>query len=261
MRNIKLTIQYDGAAYIGWQSQPDFHGISIQQTIERALKKVVGQKVEIFASGRTDAGVSALGQVANFQTMNIIPLERLQLALNNALPTDIRISNVQEMPADFHARYSSISKTYCYTIDRSQKINVFRGHWAWRVKDKLDLDVMRQVARLFLGEHDFKQFCASGGSAKTSVRTIDSLKIIEGCYEKELPWLALTNPVVIEIVGAGFLYKMVRFIVARLVAVAQGKLTYAEVEQLLHNQLTKPIKPAPAGGLILKEVQYEKKYL
>ncbi|MGI5891220.1 MAG: tRNA pseudouridine(38-40) synthase TruA [Bacillota bacterium] len=256
MRNIKLTIQYDGAAYIGWQAQPQFHGKSIQQTVESALKKVLLQPVTIYGASRTDAGVSSLGQVANFHTDNIIPLTGLLKALNHALPNDIRISEAKEVSEDFHARYSACGKTYCYTIDRCKDINVFRGHWAWQIAQELDIEAMQEAARYFIGEHDFSQFCAAGGSAKSHIRRIDNIVVDHSSYFTELPWKGMHDPLVIEISGNGFLYKMVRFITARLVAVGLGRYQAEDMRQFIENNLTEPIKPAPAHGLILWQVKY-----
>jgi tRNA pseudouridine38-40 synthase len=256
MRNIKLTIQYDGTGYIGWQNQPQFHGRSVQQTLESALKKVLLHPVTIYGAGRTDAGVSALGQVANFHTENIIPIEKLILALNHVLPNDIRICEAKEVDQDFHARYDAGGKTYIYTIDQSSDCNVFLGHWAWQIPQRLDIGAMQEAALYMIGQHDFSQFCAAGGSAKSHIRRIDSLIIGQTEHINQLPWSALPQPLLIEISGNGFLYKMVRFITARLVAVGLGKYQPVDMQKFLQNQMSIAIKPAPAQGLILWQVKY-----
>ena len=179
MRNFKLTVAYDGTDYFGWQEQAD--KVSIQETIEAAIAQITGQKVRLSASGRTDTGVHALGQVAAFRVETLLTPEVLQKAMNAVLPEDIAVLDVCEVPADFHPRYSAKRKHYRYLIYDGQVRDIFMRRYAWHYKKgRLDADAMHRAAQSLLGTHDFTSFESSGAKRKTSVRTIFSLEVRRG---------------------------------------------------------------------------------
>ena len=170
MRNIKLTIEYDGKDFNGWQKQPN--KLNIQGEIERAIKDITGEDVELIASGRTDAGVHSLGQVANFKTDSKIPVEKIPIALNTKLKRSIRILKAEEVEERFHSRYNCKKKTYRYIINNSENGTALYRNLEYNFSQKLDVDKMNRASKKFIGEHDFKGFKASGTSSKSSIRTI-----------------------------------------------------------------------------------------
>ena len=170
MRNIKLTIEYDGKDFNGWQKQPT--KLNIQGTIEQAIKIVTGEEVDLMASGRTDAGVHAYGQVANFKTNSNIPIEKIPIALNSNLKKSIRIISAEEVDERFHSRLTCKRKTYRYVINNSEFSSAIYRNLETHIPQKLDIEKMKQAAKYFEGEHDFKAFKASGTSSKSSVRII-----------------------------------------------------------------------------------------
>ena len=199
MRNIKLTIEYDGKDFNGWQKQKDRP--NIQGTIENAIFAITGEHVELNASGRTDAGVHALEQVANFKTNTNIAINKIAIAINSKLKKSIRIKKAEEVQASFHSRYDCKKKTYRYIINNSEQgTAIYRG-LEYHISQKLDIQNMKRAIKHFEGEHDFKAFKASGTSAKSSIRTIYNAEVIE----KE-------DKIYIELTGNGFLYNMVRII-------------------------------------------------
>lgn len=210
MRNIKLTIEYDGRDFNGWQKQPN--KLNIQGEIEKAISTITKEEVELNASGRTDAGVHALGQVANFKTNSEMELDRLVLALNANLKKSIVIKKAEEVSEDFHARYNCKEKTYRYIIDNSQVGSAIYRYLEYHIPQKLDYEKMKEAIKYFEGTHDFKAFKASGTSSKSSVRTIYKANI-----EKK------NDKIIIELTGNGFLYNMVRIISGTLVDVGLRK--------------------------------------
>ena len=200
MRNIKLTIEYDGKEYNGWQKQPN--KLNIQGTIEKAIEQITGEKIELMASGRTDRGVHALGQVANFKTNSNISIEKFAIAINSNLKKSILIKSAEEVDERFHSRLTCKKKTYRYIINNSEYGTAIYRNLETHIPRKLDINKMKQAIKFFEGEHDFKAFKASGTSAKNSVRTIYKAEIIE----KE------NNKIWVELTGNGFLYNMVRII-------------------------------------------------
>ena len=176
MRNIKLTIEYDGKDFNGWQKQPT--KLNIQGTIEQAIKIVTGEEVDLIASGRTDAGVHAFGQVANFKTNSNIPIEKLPLALNANLKKSILIKGAEEVDERFHSRLTCKRKTYRYIINNSKYGTAIYRDLETHIPNKLDIEAMKKAIKYFEGEHDFKAFKASGTSSKSSVRTIYKAEII-----------------------------------------------------------------------------------
>ena len=210
MRNIKLTIEYDGRDFNGWQKQPN--KLNIQGEIEKAISTITKEEVELNASGRTDAGVHALGQVANFKTNSEMELDRFVLALNANLKKSIVIKKAEEVSEDFHARYNCKEKTYRYIIDNSQTGSAIYRYLEYHIPQKLNFEKMQEAIKHFEGTHDFKAFKASGTSSKSSVRTIYKANI-----EKK------DENIIIELTGNGFLYNMVRIISGTLVDVGLRK--------------------------------------
>ena len=245
MRNIKLTIEYDGKDFNGWQKQPD--KLNIQGTIENVIKQITGEDIELNASGRTDAGVHALGQVANFKTNSDLPIEKFPIAINSNLKKSIRIINAEEVEENFHSRLSCKKKTYRYVINNSEFSSAIYRNLETHIPQKLDIAKMKQAIKYFEGEHDFKAFKASGTSSKTSVRTIYHAEIVE----KE------NSRIYIELTGNGFLYNMVRIISGTLVDVGLGKIKPDEIpEIILEGKREKAGKTLPPNGLFLLYVEY-----
>lgn len=243
MRNLKITLQYNGENYCGWQRQPNSPGI--QGTVENAIYEITKEKVKVTASGRTDAGVHALGQVANFKTETNIPASRIPDALNAKLPKDISVISCEEVDMDFHARYNACGKTYRYLIYNRPYRSPLYKNLAYHVKYDLDWDKIRLEAKYLIGTHDFVGFMSSGSSVKDTVRTIYDIKIEE--HE------GITS---IEISGNGFLYNMVRIIVGTLVDIGRGRIKHNMEEIIKSKSRSMCGHTAPAHGLFLKKVNY-----
>lgn len=247
---VKLTLQYKGTHYQGWQSQPS--GKTIQQTLEKALFQILQKKISVAGSSRTDSGVHALCQVCHFdlpeesQFTDKKKLPKLAYGLNSLLPDDIVISNIEQVPLSFHAQKSAKRKIYEYTILNSFTRSPFLSDYSWQIPYPLDIKKMRQAAKILIGEHDFKAFCASGSSVKSTVRRIYRLKI---SLKKHL--------ICISIEGNGFLKQMVRNIVGSLVEIGKKKMTLVEFHKGFQSTDRSQLGPtAPAKGLILKKVIY-----
>ena len=244
MRNIKLTIEYDGKDFNGWQKQPN--KLNIQGTIEKAIESIVGHEVNLTASGRTDAGVHSLGQVANFKTDSNIPIEKFAIAINSRLKKSIVIKSAEEVDERFHSRLNCKQKTYRYIINNSKQGTAIYRNLEYHISNELDVEKMQQAAKYFEGEHDFKAFKASGTSSKNSVRTIYKAEV----YKKD-------EKVIIELTGSGFLYNMVRIISGTLVEVGMGKIQPEDVENIIKSQKRENAgKTLPAHGLYLVKVEY-----
>lgn len=244
MRNIKLTIEYDGTNYFGWQKQNNVK--TIQGEIEKAIEKITKEKVTITGSSRTDTGVHARGMVANFYTSSKIPSEKFREAINTKLPDDISIIKSEEVQEGFHARYNSKGKTYSYLIvNREEKVALYKNY-SLAIKDKLSVDDMREACTYFLGTHDFSAFKSSGSSVKTSVRTITGLELIQD-----------GNNIKVVISGDGFLYNMVRIIVGTLIEVGKGKIKAYEIKNIIESKDRTLAGPCVApNGLVLEKVVY-----
>ncbi len=241
-RNFKLVVAYDGTGLGGWQRQPN--RVTVQELIEAALAKLAGTPVTLHGSGRTDAGVHARAQVANCSLATRHAPLTLGRALNANLPDEIRIRRVQEMPAEFHARFSATGKEYRYQIDNGPVADPFRLRYAWHHPQPLDVAAMRRAARTLEGRHDFTALAAK--SERDPVRTISRLRVAR---EKAF--------ITISVSADGFLYKMVRTIVGALVKVGEGGLTAADVAQLVRARRRIPlVETAPAKGLCLWRVIY-----
>ena len=244
MRNIKLTIEYDGKDFNGWQKQPN--RLNIQGTIEKAIESIVGHEVNLTASGRTDAGVHSLGQVANFKTTSNIPIEKFAIAINSRLKKSIVIKTAEEVDERFHSRLNCRQKTYRYIINNSKQGTAIYRNLEYHISNELDVDKMQQAANYFEGEHDFKAFRASGTSSKNSVRTI---------YKAEVK--KIDDRIYIELTGSGFLYNMVRIISGTLVDVGMGKIQPEDIEIIIESQKRENAgKTLPAHGLYLVKVEY-----
>ena len=256
-RNILLTIEYDGTSFYGWQRQPEAR--TVQGELEKALSKVCGTEIKINGTSRTDAGVHALGQQASFRGTFGIPTERLQTAVNNMLSggkqsrekcSDVKITEVREMPLEFHARFDSKGKKYRYLIRNAEEPDIFKRNYCYQVKEPLDIEAMQKAAEYIVGTHDFACFQSAGGNVReTTVRTVYSLDVKrEG------------ENIIIEIAGDGFLYNMVRIITGTLVEAGNGKRKPEELENIIRSaDRTKAGHTAPAEGLYLVEVYYDKK--
>lgn len=244
MRNIKLIIEYDGKKFGGWQKQPN--KLNIQGEIEKAIKEITGEAVELNASGRTDAGVHSLGQTANFKTNSEIDISKMAIAINSKLKQSIRIIKAEEVDEKFHARYSCKGKKYKYVINNSKYGSAIYRDLEYHMPIKLNVEAMQKGIKYFEGEHDFKGFKASGTSSKSSVRTIYSAKVIED-----------GERIIIELEGNGFLYNMVRIISGTIVDVGLGKIKPEEIPEIIESKdRTRAGKTLPPQGLYLVEVYY-----
>ena len=245
MRNIKLTIEYDGKCYNGWQKQPD--KLNIQGEIEKAIYNITQEEVDLIGSGRTDAGVHALGQVANFKTNSALPIEKLALAINSQLKSSIIIKKAEEVDERFHSRYTAKQKTYRYIINNSKTGTAIYRNLEYYFPVKLNVEKMVEAAKYFEGEHDFKAFKSSGTSGKNSVRTIYKAEVRQD-----------GERIIIELTGNGFLYNMVRIISGTLLDVGLGKIEPNEIPDIIEKKdRTKAGKTLPAHGLYLVKVQYK----
>lgn len=245
--NYKIIISYDGTHYSGWQIQPN--GISIQQKVNEALTIILRHPAYCMGSGRTDAGVHAIGQTAHFTSSEKIDFRRFLNSLNGLLPSDIRIKSIESVPLDFHARYTAKGKTYHYHLHTDPILNPFKKLYSLHVFEKFDLESFKLAANKFLGTHDFTAFANeshSGVAAHDPIRTIKRLDIIE-----------VEGGFRLEIEADGFLYKMVRNITGTLLDVAKGKLSPDSIVQILASKDRKKAgKAAPAHGLFLYKVDY-----
>jgi len=244
MKNIQLIISYRGTHYCGWQIQPN--GVTIQEVITGAIYQLTGEKVNLIGSGRTDARVHALAQCANFLTAATIPPEQFFRAINTKLPNDIRILSSKECDLNFHSRYNAKGKCYLYKIYEANVGCPFKSDLAFQVNQSLDWDAMKEAAKYFIGEHDFKAFMASGSSVKTTVRTIERIS-----FEKKDDIWEITFK------GNGFLYNMVRIMTGTLYEVGSHRLKSREIAGIIGGRVrSKAGITAPAQGLYLKEVFY-----
>lgn len=243
--NFLLTIEYDGSAYHGWQRQKT--DPTIQAEIESALKTMTGGKVTVTGSGRTDAGVHALGQTANFACNTHLTPDIFVKGLNSLLPDDIVIIGCQQVPPDFHARFSAISKTYHYRIVNRLTAAAIGRQYAWHIGQKLDLEGMQAATQIIRGKHDFKSFEGAGSPRAHTVRTIRQAEIR----------MQKTGRIRFSIEADGFLRYMVRNIVGALVAVGRGKITPDDVQTILAaRDRARAPATAPPHGLFLVKVDY-----
>lgn len=244
-KNFKLTIEYDGTHYHGWQVQPN--GISIQQEIESALHTMTRQKVKLLGSGRTDAGVHALGQVANFACNTAMTPEAFQKGLNSILPDDIVIRHISQVPAEFHARFNAKNKCYRYHILNQPVPSAIERYYTWWIRSPLDLPAMNAAADHIIGKHDFKAFEGTG-----SPRSHTDRHIMEATFKGQSP-----GRISFDVRANGFLRYMVRNLVGTLVDVGLGKIPPDRMKCILDSKdRTQASATAPARGLFLIEVEY-----
>jgi tRNA pseudouridine38-40 synthase len=244
LRNIKLTIHYDGARYHGWASQPGKP--TVQGAIEEALERLLCEAVDVNGSSRTDAGVSALGQVANIRVDSPVPVANFCKALNKLLPDDIAIADVTEVDGDFDAISSTTSKMYRYAIYTGSVRPVLQVHHCWHWPGRLDVEAMAGAAAMLVGTHDFKSFASAADKRSSSVRTVLRCDV-----RQEGEWIYM------ETEANGFLYNMVRNIVGTLVEVGRGRWKTDKVAAILDARDRKEAGPiAPAAGLCLMWIKY-----
>ena len=247
MRNIRLTIEYDGTNYCGWQVQKRSQKKSIQGTIEKALQKILQEKIRIIGSGRTDAGVHAQAQVANFKTNSDTALDKLQKGLNALLPDDIAVTKIKEVHPDFHSRFAAKSKVYRYSIlNRPYRSALLRGK-VYFCPYPLDVRLMQEESRILLGKHNFKAFQAADKKAANSVRTIKKLQVKRD-----------NDLIYIDIEADSFLYNMARNIIGTLLEIGRGKLPKGSLGRILVARDRRLAGPTvPSKGLCLLEVKYK----
>ena len=240
-----LTLEYDGSGFAGWQRQAAFR--TVQEEMEKAVSRAVGQETRVWGASRTDAGVSALGQRAHFYNYSTIPTEKFPFVLNTMLPPDIRVRAAREIPEGFHARFSCRGKIYTYRIYNNRHASAIRRHMTTHVPVPVDTDKMRDAARKFLGVHDFAAFQASGGTAKTTVRAIFGLDV-----DRQGDDITLT------VRGSAFLYNMVRIMAGTLIAIGQDRLPPSCIDEALEtgDRLVLGIT-APPTGLELTRIFYD----
>lgn len=244
MKIIRMTLEYDGTAYVGWQLQSN--GLSVQEVVETALVRVLGEPVRLASSGRTDAGVHARGLVVHFRTARELPLSAYREGVNRYLPDDVAVREVVVAPSGFHSRFSAKGKWYRYTLYLGPTRSPLVARTSWHLRKPLDEPSMREAAAAFVGRHDFSAFRASRCDAVTTVRDIYSVELSR---QDQL--------LHIDVKGSGFLRNMVRIMVGTLVDIGQGKRTVADLHPLLLGGGREEAgKTAPPQGLCLMEVWY-----
>ncbi len=247
-RTIKLTLAYDGTDFAGWQLQPELR--TLQGTLEETLAKITGQQSRVFASGRTDAGVHALGQVVSFETESSLSIEVLHKAINAELPHDMSAVSVEDAAPRFNARRDAKHKRYRYVICDGRVRDVFRRRYAWQINRRLDVEAMSRGAQVLVGRHDFASFETSGSERETTIRTVFDLIV----HRAEAPD---DHVVQFEVEADGFLYNMVRNLVGTLVEVGQGRQSENWIADVLAARDRRRAGPtAPPQGLFLVCVGY-----
>lgn len=245
MRNIRMLLQYEGTRYQGWQRQASSEN-TIQGKLETLLGRMCGEPIELSASGRTDAGVHAMGQVANFHTSSTMEIEEMLAYCNRYLPEDIAVVEMQEASPRFHSRLNACGKHYDYRVINSGIPNVFWRRYALELPEELDMEAMRRAAALLLGEHDFKSFTSAKKGKKSTVRRIDRITI-----EKEGELITFSFQ------GNGFLHHMIRILMGTLLEVGMGKRTPESIPEIIAARNREKAGPlVPAKGLTLVEVYY-----
>lgn len=245
-RRIKLIIEYDGSNYHGWQVQ--HNAVTVQEMLEKAIFRITGEQTRVTGAGRTDTGVHAYGQVAHFDTQSKIPAPKFTQALNAVLPNDVAVLSSEETDDGFHARFSTVGKTYEYKILNRHPRSPMMANRAWHIREPLNYDSMQQAAASFVGTHDFSAFCSSGHSTVTFDRTIFSSE-----------WKRQGDCLIYRVTGNGFLYNMVRIMTGTMVEVGLKKRQPDSIEKLLEEKdRNKAGITAPPHGLYLVAVYYEK---
>lgn len=247
MKNMRITIQYDGTRYKGWQVQ-NSTDMTIQGKLQDVLSVMTGQEVEVIGSGRTDAGVHAYGQVANFHVPAHFRAQEVMDYLNHYLPMDIAVTDIEEVDERFHARFHATSKTYIYRIHTSCVPNVFERKYMYTYLEPLDVDKMRKAASLLLGTHDFAAFCGNKKMKKSTVRTVTDIVITQKKDELEIAYT-----------GDGFLQQMIRIMTGTLIEVGNGTKQPEDIIQILESKVRENAGfTVPPEGLCLSNVKYDK---
>lgn len=255
MRHIKLTLQYDGTDYSGWQIQKNT--TTIQGLLEDAIFSVTDNRTRVTGAGRTDAGVHAFEQVAIFETVSTLSPDVFLQALNANLPGDIRITGSEDCPEDFHPRYRAKQKTYSYIISNRMPGSVFLNRYSWQLGFQLNIEAMREASEYLIGRHDFSCFQASGCSAKHPVRELKRITISDATPFEFITFRIHTPVIKITIEGNAFLRHMVRNIVGTLVDIGRDKYPPAKIKELLGSRDRRSAGPtAPACGLFLEKISY-----
>ncbi|MDZ4993319.1 tRNA pseudouridine(38-40) synthase TruA [Clostridium perfringens] len=248
MRNIKMTLDYDGSKYKGWQkqNQKGSNVATVQDKLENVLSKMTSEEIQVIGCGRTDSGVHAKNYIANFKTNSLMTLDEMIEYINEYLPEDISVKELKDASERFHARFNVKSKTYAYTIDNNRFKDVFLRKYAWHIESELNLDAMKEASEYLIGTHDFKSFTSLKSKNKSTLRTINSIDINEK-----------NNIITLKINGNGFLLNMVRIIVGTLVAVGLGEIEPNYIVNILEaKERAKASEKAPAHGLCLLELNY-----
>jgi tRNA pseudouridine38-40 synthase len=272
MRNIRLTLAYDGTGYVGWQTQPN--GVSVQSVVEAGIREFSGAKASLIAAGRTDAGVHALGQIANFRTESAIPCQGFRAGLQAYLPRDVLVVDADEVPLDFHSTYAAKRKRYRYVIQNARAAHPFLRTCAYEYHAALDKRAMHDAGQVLVGTHDFRAFETQHPNTASSVRTVFEVTVRR--FSEWTAWNAggpsCTNFsdsdvarhdatgdfISIDIVADGFLYNMVRTISGTLIRVGEGKWDAPRVREILERGERPQAGPtAPACGLYLVSVDYD----
>lgn len=244
MRNIMLKIEYDGTNFCGWQKQPK--GRTVENELQKAIEAIVKEDIKLIGCSRTDAGVHAKEYVVTFRTKSSIPDIKFKDAVNTKLPNDIVIIKSEEVQGDFHPRYHTKGKTYCYTILNTLIPKAIGRNYCYHVKKDLDLDKINEACKYFIGTHDFKAFRSLGGSVKTTIRTIWNIQIDRN-----------GNEIKIYVSGDGFLYNMVRIIVGTLIMVGKNKIQPSDIDNIIQEgDRKKAGECVPAQGLCLEKIFY-----
>ena len=245
MKNYKILVQYDGTRYKGWQVQKSTD-MTIQGKLQDILTTMTGQQIEVIGSGRTDAGVHAYGQVANFHVPEHFEAQEILDYLNRYLPMDIAVLSIEEVDERFHARFNAMSKTYVYRIHTSTVPNVFERKYMYTYTEPLDVNKMQKAASFMLGTHDFMAFCGNKKMKKSTVRTVTSIEILEKGSEIQISYT-----------GDGFLQQMIRIMTGTLIEVGNGTKRPEDVPRILESKVReKAGYTVPAEGLMLKQVFY-----
>jgi tRNA pseudouridine38-40 synthase len=244
----KLTLEYDGTRYRGWQSQKNTDR-TVQGVLQRAAVELFGETVSLGGSGRTDAGVHALAQIAHLKARKTLPEREIAIGLNDRLPFDVNVLEVSLAPPRFHARHDAASRTYLYRISRRR--TAFDKRLVWWVKDRLNLSAMQRTSGLFAGRHDFSSFCENPEGQESTLVVVEASELLD--WEHEIHY---------RVTASHFLWKMVRRLVGTLVEVGRGNLEAADVEKLLSEKSNEPAKwTAPPSGLFLEKVTYRPRTL
>ena len=242
MRNIKITIEYDGTNFCGWQIQPKVR--TVQAEFQQALKQIFGKEIKIIGAGRTDSGVHARGQVANFDVDSEMPLEKIAAALNGNLPKDVRVLEAEEVDLSFHARFAAKKRIYRYYITRRER--AINRQYLWCYKSKLNIEQMQKAANHLIGTLDFKSFCAEKADLPHHFCTVETCS-----------WELNDDLLILTISANRFIHSMVRIIVGTMIEVGRGALSADDIPEILAARDRKRAGPtAPAKGLILEKIIY-----